>query len=71
MARAGSAGLRRSIIESMNERNDSEQDAEVDPHIPVADLPEIAGAHTGAPEDNPEHNTAPDGHPGIVEDAPA
>ncbi|MFC7787392.1 hypothetical protein ACU045_00305 [Microbacterium sp. MAHUQ-60] len=59
----------------MNERYDGEQDAGTHPHtptadLPTADLPDDAGAHTGAPEDNPEHNTAPDGHPGSVEDAP-
>jgi hypothetical protein len=55
----------------MNERHDSEQDAEAHLHIPAADLPVIAGAHTGAPEANPEHNTAPDGYSGTTDDAPA
>lgn len=29
-----------------------------------------ADGHTGAPEDNPAHNTAPDGRPGASGDAP-
>lgn len=29
-----------------------------------------AGDHTGAPEDNPEHNTAPDGQDGEEESTP-
>jgi len=51
----------------MNEPYDSEPDAGRHPHIPAEELPEIPGPHTGAPEDIPEHNTAPDGRPGDVQ----
>ncbi|MFD5226260.1 hypothetical protein ACFWHT_11625 [Microbacterium sp. NPDC058342] len=51
------------------------QDAGQRPHTPGQDPsgsgePRQAGGHTGAPEDIPEHNTAPDGQPGTDEDAP-
>lgn len=39
------------------------QDAVQLPDSPDQVLP---GPHTGAPEDIPEHNTAPDGQPGDV-----
>lgn len=42
------------------------QDAVQLPDTPDQVLP---GPHTGAPEDIPEHNTAPDGQPGHVKAA--
>ncbi|HTN55634.1 MAG TPA: hypothetical protein VLZ82_05570 [Microbacterium sp.] len=43
-----------------------EQDPGQYPGTPDQVLP---GPHTGAPEDIPEHNTAPDGQPGDVQGA--
>ncbi|MDT0158183.1 hypothetical protein Q9R19_11155 [Microbacterium sp. ARD32] len=61
----------------MNDRQSSQHpDAGQYPHTPGQDpagsgRPRQAGAHahTGEPEDNPQHNTAPDGVPGD-DDAP-
>jgi hypothetical protein len=69
----------------MNDQSRYAQDAGQHPHTPGED-PRGSGqpretparqsgaepdaVHSGAPEDNPQHNTAPDGLPGDQDDAP-
>ncbi|UJP10050.1 hypothetical protein L2X99_17120 [Microbacterium sp. KUDC0406] len=56
-------------------QNESHQHAGQYPHTPGQDPagsgePRLPGGHTGLPEDNPAHNTAPDGRYSGGQDAP-